>query len=453
MASERFVQLASPRAATSDLTKPLAELSRVLKTGELTSTRLVRESFKEIKSRNGELNAFSQVFEAEALACAQRLDDELNQGLVRGGLHGIPVSVKDIFEIANKTMGFGSRAYETPPARADAAVIRRMRDAGMVVVGTNTLVEFALGAWGTNEAFGTPRNPWDMKEHRVAGGSSSGSAVAVAAGMVPIALGTDSGGSVRTPAALCGVVGFKPTHGVISTQGACELTPSFDTIGILANHVDDARRLFEIISGKSLATGGDARIFRVAAVDDAQIVPASPDVMRCFRRSITRLRDEQVAVETIRLPHSLLDYQARCGVIMARESYRSLQAILHDESRLVTTPVRARAMAGRAISDEAYRIALAERTDEIESFARTTEDINILLTPTTPMVAPLLSEVDEAAAPLSRFTRIVNYLGLCAMTLPVTRSTTELPVGLQVIAKAGEESTLFAFARHIERIV
>lgn len=438
----------------SRMRSPLDDLSRRLKSGELTSLGLVDDALKEIRRRNGELNAFVEVFEEKALARARHLDRRRARGVANGELHGIPAAVKDIFDIASRATGFGSLAYSAEPAKTDADVIRQLESAGMIIVGVNSMVEFAFGAWGTNEALGTPRNPWDKKMHRVAGGSSSGSAVAVAAGLIPVAIGSDSGGSVRTPAALCGVVGLKPTYGTVSTRGVAKLTPSFDTVGVLANHVDDARRVLEVIGNKRVAAHEvNVSTLKVGRLEDGQTQPIDAEVAQRFRQSVAKLRDLGIEVETIRLPHSLLDYQTLCGVIMTREVYQTLKVIVQDKSRPVSAAVRARVMIGSTISDETYRGALANRINDIREFERATEGIDILLTPTTPVFAPLLSEIDEGQAPLSRFTRIVNYLNLCAITVPVRRAADEMPLGLQMIAKSGQDRILLAFAQYIERAV
>jgi aspartyl-tRNA(Asn)/glutamyl-tRNA(Gln) amidotransferase subunit A len=436
------------------MTETLAALGQLLENRSLTSEELARRCLARIAHENDRLHAFSNVFAEEALADARRLDDERRRGSVRGPLHGLPIAVKDLADIKGRVTGFGSRAYGREPARETAPFVERLKDAGLVVIGTTHMVEFAFGSWGTNHAVGTPWNPVDPMVHRVPGGSSSGSAVAVAAGLVPAAIGSDTGGSVRIPASLCGIVGFKPTIGRVSTESVAPLSPTFDTVGPLANCVRDARLVFAALTGTEVPhSTGHATRMRVGIVDRAQLEPIDSLVADVFDAAVERLRDTVGHRETVRLPLELPDYQRLSGEIMAFEAYRRLRSIVEDESTPLDPFVRRRVRAGREIDENHYHAALRERQKAIREFSPILDKYDVILLPTTPLPAIPLAAVDESIFPMSRFTRICNYLDLCGISIPVSSREGGLPVGLQALAGTGRDADLLTFGEHIEQAV
>jgi aspartyl-tRNA(Asn)/glutamyl-tRNA(Gln) amidotransferase subunit A len=434
------------------MAETLAALEQLLERGSLSSEELVRGCLARIADENGRLHAFSSVFPEVALADARRLDDELRRGIRRGPLHGLPIAVKDLADIKGRVTGFGSRVYGREPARETASFVERLKEAGLVVIGTTHMVEFAFGSWGTNHAMGTPRNPLDPTVHRVPGGSSSGSAVAVAAGLVPAAIGSDTGGSIRIPASLCGIVGFKPTVGSVPTEGVAPLSPTFDTIGPLAKCVDDARLIFEALTGTKVPrSAGHATRMRVGVVDDAQLEPIDPHVAAVFEDAINRLSDAFGTRETVRLPVDLSEYQRLSGEIMAFEAYRRLRVLVEDESTPLDPFVRQRVLAGREIDGKRYDAALQERQIAIRDFRPILDRYDVILLPTTPLPAVPLAEVDESIFPMSRFTRVGNYLDLCGISIPVSSRYGGLPVGLQALAGTGRDADLLTFGEHVEQ--
>ena len=226
----------------------IVELSKRIKDGNIKPTELVDYCLKAIQKLNPELNSFITVLNERSMQEAEKLEKELTRGIYRGALHGIPFSVKDIIAVNNVTLTAGSKIFLNHKSKADSTIIKHMKKAGSILIGTNNLNEFAAGITGKNTIFGNSKNPYSLD--RISGGSSGGSAVAVAAGLVPFALGTDTGGSIRVPSSLCGIFGFKPTFASINNNGVYKLSPSLDHIGIMGRSSIDLSLVFSIIRKK-----------------------------------------------------------------------------------------------------------------------------------------------------------------------------------------------------------
>ena len=281
--------------------KSLTELSRMLDAGETTSVAIVEACLANIDAQDEKLHAFIEVYREDAMRMAEAADLERKAGFVRGPLHGLPIAIKDLFHIKGRQTTAGSKSWLGRISTETAVCVQRLLDAGMIPLGKTHMVEFAYGTWGTNKPMGTPWNPWDMKVHRVAGGSSSGSAVAVAAGMAPAALGTDTGGSVRIPAALCGLVGLKPTYGRIPLDGVVPLSKSLDSVGPITRTVEDAALLVAVMAGEALPV-----FDQPASIEGMRITSLSreqfpdfiePDIVEGVRR------DDRAAARTRRAGH------------------------------------------------------------------------------------------------------------------------------------------------------
>ena len=226
----------------------IVELSKEIKDGNIKPTELVEYCLKAIKKLNPKLNSFITVLNEQSMQEAERLENELTRGIYRGTLHGMPFSVKDIIAVSNVPLTAGSKIFLDHISKADSTIIKHMKKAGSILIGTNNLNEFAAGITGKNIIFGNSKNPYSLD--RISGGSSGGSAVAVAAGLVPFALGTDTGGSIRVPSSLCGIFGFKPTFDSINNNGVYKLSPSLDHIGIMGRSSIDLSIVFSIIRKK-----------------------------------------------------------------------------------------------------------------------------------------------------------------------------------------------------------
>lgn len=434
---------------------PFVELARLMAAGELTSEALVSECLARIEAQDAALHAFVAVYPEAAIATARRLDRERVEGRARGPLHGIPIAVKDLADMEGHVTGFGSRAYGTTPAIATAPFLRRLEDAGMVLIGKTQMVEFAFGSWGTNAALGAPRNPRMADDHYVAGGSSSGSAVAVAASMVPAAIGSDTGGSVRIPAALCGTIGLKTSRGVVSTDGVAPLSPSFDTIGPLTHHIDDARLIFAAMRDptatvSALMSDPNRSIGTVRIPPRAELAPLDPAVAAAFLASIAGLSETGLSVQPLVLPRAFVDYQAETGAIMAKEAYGALRHLVEDPDLPLDPAVRSRVRQGAVIDDAAHAGRVAARHQALGALEEMLGKDDVILLPTTPFPACRLIDVEETVFPMSRLTRLANYLDLCAISVPVATTATGLPIGMQICARHGREDLVMAVAAKLQ---
>ena len=430
----------------------LTTLAQRLEDRATTSVALVRGCLENIDALDHKLHAFIDVYIDDALRLAEAADLERRAGFVRSPLHGLPLAVKDLFHIAGRQTTAGSKNWLGRSATQTASSVKRLLDAGMIPLGKTHLVEFAYGTWGTNRPMGTPWNPRDMSVHRVAGGSSSGSAVAVASGMAPAALGTDTGGSVRIPAALCGLVGFKPTYGRIPLDGVVPLSATLDSVGPIARSVDDAAMLVAAMAGETIAGAALLRSLNgiaITAIADDQLPDfIEPAIVTAYRAAIGRLRSLGADVTIERIPFDFAALGAKNGRIIGIEGYAQHRAVIDDERADVDPGVRARMLLGKAATGFDYLHALDERRVAIAQFAEWMRGRDALLTPMLPITAKPVTEVDETTYPLATWSRAVNYLYGCAISVPVPSAG--LPIGMQFVARQGDDARLAAIARRFE---
>ncbi len=416
------------------------ELSAGIRVGRPTSLDVVSACLNRIERKDADLHAFVKVFASAALKRARALDAEIAGGKWRGPLHGLPVAIKDLADIAGEVTGFGSRCYSSIPAATTARFVQYLEDAGAVVIGKTHTVEFAFGSWGTNYALETPVNP-AVPGHTAPGGSSSGSAVAVAAGMVPLAIGSDTGGSVRIPASLCGVFGMKPSHGITSLEGVAPLSPGLDTIGPLSKDVTGLKFLLDAMRTAPQSSATPPRPVRFRRLSGADLHPVSRDVLNHYDSFVARLCGSATSVEQIGLPLPLAEYQRRCGNLMAYDAYCALRDIIDDPFAPVDPWVRSRIVVGQSISDEEQQEALLGQKEDIAIFLDIFGPDDVLLLPTTPFPTRAVVDIDERQLPMSRFTRLANYLDLTAVSLPLWR-VNGAPVGAQFVMRRGQDDRL-----------
>ena len=415
------------------------------------------------------LHAFIEVYRDDAIAAAQAADRKREAGREPGALHGLPIAIKDLVHLRGRMTTAGSKSRPYGIARETATAAERLIAAGMIPLGKTHLVEFAFGGWGRNAPMGAPWNPWDASVHRVAGGSSSCSAVAVAAGLAPAAIGSDTGGSIRIPAALCGLTGLKPTYGVISLAGVFPLAPTLDSLGPITRTVDDAAFLAAVMAGPdprdaatltapavdfagTLAAEPDVRGMHITALAVEQFTwPVQPDVLRARAEAIGVFRALGARVEDARVPFAFEDVMLRNGRIIAAEAYALHRAYIEDESLEIDPWVRRRTIGGKAIGAADYIDELAARRSAAAAFAEWMRGRDALLTPTLPIVATPIDAVDEATTPLATFTRAANYLGACALSLPAGFSTEGLPIGVQLVGAPFADATLVRLGRAFQR--
>ncbi|NIH79619.1 amidase [Amycolatopsis viridis] len=444
MSSSLPTRTAPPAGAGWFAHRSVAGLAADLRAGRLTACDLVAAALAEIERWDPVVNAFVTVDEAGARRAAEQADRELADGVDRGPLHGIPIAVKDLIDVRGLPTTAGSRHFAGAVAADDADCVRRLRAAGAIVLGKTATHEIALGPTGDRAAGGPTRNP-HLPSH-MAGGSSSGSAAAVAAGMVPLALGTDTGGSVRVPAALCGVVGLKPTHGALSLHGVLPLAPSLDTVGPLARTAADCRLLWTVLSGTRPVSGTTP----LAWMAPEQIHPTLPEVTAVVRAGLGDLT-EVTEVAEVTVP----------GVAELREAYPVLQGseafAVHAE-RFAAAPelfgeeVRERLRAGSEVRGWEY-VRARELRDRVRAdVLGLLRRHGFLALPTVPLPAPPVdartSAVGDVRAALLSLASPWSVLGLPALSVPAGLAG-ELPVGLQLVGPPGSEHRLLAIAEQL----
>jgi aspartyl-tRNA(Asn)/glutamyl-tRNA(Gln) amidotransferase subunit A len=434
---------------------PAHRLAREIAARRLSPVDAVDACLQKIGALDAKLHAFVEVFADEARLAGEAADKAIRSGHAVGPLHGVPIAVKDLIEIEGKVATGGAAIWRNRRAERTATLARRLIAQGMIVIGKTHTVEFAYGGWGTNRHMGTPWNPWDPKVARTPGGSSSGSGVAVAARLVPWAIGTDTGGSVRLPASFCGLTALKTTLGRVSTYGILPLSPTLDTPGPMARSVEDAALLYGAMHGAdpldphTLRTPpGDfreklergVRGMRFARLPDAEREVVADHVLAAYEESLEVLARLGAEIVPIELPFGFADAGALNGRIMSAEAYAILGDIVDDETLRLDEDVRPRIRAGRDISARAYLAALSEREARKASFGAVFADVDALLTPTTPTAAIPLDSVDQSKSP-AHFTRFANLLDLCALALP-NGIANGLPTSLQIIGRGYDEETV-----------
>ena len=433
---------------------PLHVLTAKLKSRSVSPVDIVDTCLERIARLDPKLHAFVEVYKTEARLAAEAAEKAIRSGHAVGPLHGIPIALKDLIELEGRVATGGSAAWRDRRCTRTATLARKLISAGMIVIGKTHTVEFAFGGWGTNQHLGTPWNPWDAETHRTPGGSSSGSGVAVAARMVPCALGTDTGGSVRAPAAWCGITGLKTTIGRISTYGVLPLSPTLDTPGPLTRSVEDAAMLLQVMQG------ADPRDLRTLALRDADPLPTlrrgvrglrlariapvervgvSADVLAAYDRSVEQLAGMGAEIIDLTLPRKLREYGSTMGRIVSAEAYALLSDIVDNNEQPIDDAVRPRVRAGATISSREYLEVLAERERLKLEFAACIAHVDALLAPVMMTPAIPLATVDQSAMPLF-FTRWVNFLDLCGLAVPNGFTPSGLPLSLQIVCRGGDEA-------------
>jgi aspartyl-tRNA(Asn)/glutamyl-tRNA(Gln) amidotransferase subunit A len=445
----------------TDLT--LAEQAQLLRTAQCSSRDIVDAHLERIDALDGQLHAFVEVYAEEARALADAADKARAARLPLGPLHGLPIAIKDLCDIAGRVGTAGSRLWAQRVADTTSATVERLLAAGMIPLGKTHMVEFALGGWGTNGMMGTPWNPWDMQRHRVPGGSSSGTAVAVAAGLAPVGIGSDTGGSVRIPAAFNGLVGLKVSFGRISLHGTALLSWSLDTIGPLGRSVDDCAQVLRALAGPDAR---DAQTLGVPALDLPDVVDAArvrgkrialpdadqlpdfmhPAVTAAWQDAAARLERLGAHVVAVRLPSWHFELASAATSIIASEAYALHREWVEDLAQPIGEVFRERVRAGSRLEIGGYAQALRLMGERRRIFAEWFRDFDALLLPTVAIPPAPVDEIDESA-PLPAFlTRPANYLGLCALAMPAGLHE-GLPLGVQIIGKPFAERTILEIGK------
>ena len=441
----------------------IAKTARALAAGA-KSRALVEECLARIEDPAGEgKRVFLKVHSAAARAAADYYDHLRGRGAAPSPFAGIPISIKDLFDIAGDVTTAGSTALrDAAPAKQDAPSVARLRAAGFIPIGRSNMTEFAFSGIGINPHYGTPSSPHDRKAApRIPGGSSSGAAVSVTEGMALGALGTDTGGSCRIPAALCGIVGYKPTAYRVPTQGAFPLSTSLDSIGPLAATVQCCAVLDAVLAGEPVTELADFPLagLRMAVPQTMVLDNVEPAVARAFDAALAVLRRSGALIVDIPLRelNELQGINAKGG-LSAAESYAIHRPIIAKAEKMYDPRVLSRILRGREQDAADYIDLVAARADFVRRFAAITAPYDALVMPTTPIVAPPIADL-AADEPYRRTNMLVlrnpsiaNFVDGCAISLPCHRKG-DAPVGLMLFGAHGADRRLLAIAAAIEKVV
>jgi len=442
--------------------RTLAQSARDMEAGA-SSRSLVEECLTRIADPAGEgRRVFLKVHADAARATADWIDSLCRHGMAPSRFAGIPISVKDLFDMAGDVTMSGSVAlHDAPPAAADAVAVARLRAAGLIPIGRTNMTEFAFTGLGINPHYDTPRNPYDRATGRLPGGSSSGAAVSVTDGMAVAGLGTDTGGSCRIPAALCGIVGYKPTAKRIPLRGVLPLSFSLDSVGPLAPTVACCAALDAIMVGEEATDlqPFPLRGLRLAAPQTVVLDDLDATVSRGYVAALSALSRAGAGITDIPL-HEIAEIAALNGRggFAASEAYAWHKRLIEAKGALYDPRVLMRIMRGKDMDAAEYIELNRGRADLIRRVAAITSHYDALVMPTVPIIAPPLAELEaeeryrKVNLQVLRNPTVANMLDRCAISLPCHRHG-EAPVGLMLIGEHGGDCRLFAIAAGIEAIV
>lgn len=426
----------------------IAEAGTLLRSKRVSCVELSRECLRQIEKLNPTLNAFITVTADSALAHATELDRELARGMDRGPMHGLPIAHKDLMWTQGVRTTSGSKIYADFLPDRDATVVEKLHDAGAVMVGKAGLHELAYGITSDNPHFGTIRNPRNPEQSP--GGSSGGSAVAVATGMAFMATGTDTGGSIRVPASFCGVVGLKPSFGLIDRRGVQPLGYSLDHVGPITRTVADARVSLEAMLDKMLPKPAPAslRDLRVGLPDNFYFDAVAPEIKDAVQAAAHRAEDLGLRVIPVKVP-DIEELNAAGLVTLLAEAATVHKANLHRRQDF-GSDVLALLEQGAEVRATDYVNAQITRKRFRREFRKLFEQIDCLFTPTTPIAAPRIGQTEISLHGVkyntrmltTRFVRAFNALGLPALSIPCGQTSDGLPIGLQLVARPLEENLL-----------
>ena len=446
-------------------------LSRLVQSKEVSPVDIIDAHLARIEATEPMLNSFITLLPEEARAAARRAEQEIQSGNYRGPLHGIPVALKDLFNTGGVRTTSGSRVFDNFIPERDCTVAAKFHQAGAILLGKLNMHQFAYGPTGENPDYGHMHNPWDLE--LIAGGSSGGSGSAVAAGQCTITTGSDTGGSIRIPAALCGIVGLKPTYGLVSRHGLTPLSWSLDHPGPMVRTVEDAALTMNAIAGHdpndpasarvevpdyTTALTGDVRGLRIGVVREYFEAPLDPEVERSVRDAIGVL--ESLGAVVTEVSFSMFnDSQAISGAILMTEAAAYHRDLLATDGEKLYPPVRLRLEAGLFVSGADYLRAQQARSIFDRQARELLNQVDLLAGPTEPVTAPkLLEERVQAGereigttAALTQYTRPYNLTGFPAISVPCGFSESGLPMALQLAGRPFDELTVLRAAYAYEQ--
>ena len=460
------------QASPGDLTTlSLTEASELVRRRRVSPVELTKACLARIEQLNPVLNAFIAVTSDLSLAQAREAESEIQRGKWRGPLHGIPIALKDLFDTAGIKTTAGSALFKDRIPTEDADVVRRLKAAGTVLLGKTNMVEFAYGGNAAVSYFGAVHNPWSLD--RNPGGSSSGSAAAIASRLCYGALGSDTAGSVRQPASLCGIVGLKPTFGLVSTRGVVPLSWSCDHVGPMTRTVEDNALMLQAIAGYDPADTNSIRMnipdyrsalrhstsaLRVGVPRDFFFDDLDPEFDAAMKKALAVLEKVTASVKDVALPSPANKQEAVRTAVRAAEAYLYHSEWVNKTPELYQPETLLRVRSGADVTALAYiqgRRDLAEARRVIE---RIFETIDVLVTPTTPVPPPTIAEISKdvgtsmrLGAPYIRNTSPFDVYGIPTISVPCGFTTNGLPIGLQISGPNGGEAVVFQLAAAYER--
>lgn len=439
----------------------IAEILRKLEGSEISSRELVEESLAAITDSSGEgSRTFTRIYADSAKRSADAADVCLRRGDSTGPLMGIPVSIKDLFDVEEEVTTAGSVVLaDAAPARVDASVVRRLKDAGAVLVGRTNMTEFAYSGLGLNPHYGTPRNPYDRVTGRIPGGSSSGAAVSVSDGMATVAIGSDTGGSVRIPAALCGLTGFKPTARRVAMDGVVPLSPSLDSIGPIAPTVACCALVDAVLAGETprLLEMRELSSLRLGVLQGYVLDDLDAHVSGAFERAVAMLKIAGAKIEPVRF--AALDRIPVSNQFAAAEAFAWHRTLLERDGDRYDPHVSARILPGATMLAAEYIDLMRIRRELIVEASIAFEGFDAVLLPTTQWIAPTIASLEasddtyfQANGAMLRNPSIFNYLDGCALSIPC-HGAGEAPVGLMVAGLSGWDSSILQVGATIEAVL
>jgi len=436
------------------------EIGRLLRNRKISCVELIQETLADISKRDV-FRSLITITADQALGEAAERDQELAQGIDRGPLHGIPTAHKDLFYTRGVLTTGGSLIFRNFVPEFNATVVEKLKTAGAISIGKANLHELAYGITSKNPHYGFVLNPRDVT--RIAGGSSGGSAALIAAGFIPVSLGTDTGGSIRIPASYCGIVGLKPTYGRVSVRGVLPLAFSLDHVGPLASCIEDCALVMNAIAGDkdvdfNLAPLHDLRGVKVGVPKNFFFDGVSEEIATAVKKSIAELRREGAFVSEVQVPN-LRDANFAARIVQLAET-AALYAH-HTDPALFGEDVWALIQQGKTIAGHDYVNAQRLRTTFRREFDALWKKIDVLIAPATPIAAPHLDETrvrigneeEDVRMASTRLVRAMNYTGEPALSMPCGQTSAGLPIGLQLISRPFSEPRLLQIAKTLEAVV
>ena len=435
-----------------------------LERGEIRCVELVQSYLDRIEIEDTRWHAYVDVYRESALAQAQAADAWRDSGLPRPALLGLPISIKDMFEIEGRVTTCGSAAWRDRVSSKTSAVLLRLMSAGAIILGKTHMGEFAYGGWGINPQMGTPVNPWGgARAHHAPGGPSSGAAVAVAASLASAAIGSDTGGSVRVPAAFNGLTGFKPTRTHIDTSASLPMCRSMDSIGVLTHSVADARLLFSVMQSgatvESLYAQERAPKYLQKGLEGKRIAYLPSENLPCEVHGAVHqalvdtknvLKSLGAELIPVALPFDLAEMMRVSDQLILSEAYAFHAEHIDDTSLAFGAWVAGRIRRGKHIRAEEYLAAVEHRRRLTSLYNETLKGFDVFLLPVTPGPAPVLDKIDEDRTNIGLFTRFVNYVDTCALSIQAGVDSMGMPVGVQLVGQAGKDWALLDVGEQIQ---